>query len=358
MSYITAGARSSRSVRRHLTTGVTFASASILALGLVTVPPEVDAARTEVRAVRLVAFPLPQGPSLAGLEKFIRDQAQSFVSVNKVAGGGAVDIPDAVLKIPTAGATAPVTVDSSTDPETNPPKADATALAATTTALAIPSIPSIFAPVAAVLGILLLFGPLIVLVILACPPCAVINFFSGIVSFFGIYLPTVPLAAATTAATAEVDATIAPTLKSDLPSEGTETDKIDVPEPVKSSDKRTRADGPPSTKKVPDATETVAAEGEATEPVTAGDPEPAGNASEPTKPVVRKETPRPVVRDSLGADKETSDPSHRGNGGRSITEERADHKAARAGSSSADSSSADSASSAGGSSDGDSGGSE
>jgi hypothetical protein len=296
----TARSLSGPSVRRHLTMGVTFASASILTLGLVTVPPEVDVARTEVRAVRLAAFPLPQGASLA-LDQFIRDQAQSFVAVAKVAGGGAADIPDAVLKVPMA-ATAPVTVDSSTDPATNPQNADATALAATTTALAIPSV---FAPIAAVLGILLLFGPLIVLVILACPPCALINVLSYIPSFFGIYLPVpvLPLAAATTADVAEIDATVAPTLTSDPPLQGNETEKNDVPEPVTSIDKRTRAEDAESTDTVQDVTETVAVEGVSTAPTTVSDPVSGEDASELTKPSEPKKptTPRPVVRNSLGA---------------------------------------------------------
>ena len=101
-----------------------------------------------------------------------------------------------------------------------------------------------------------------------------------------------------------------------------------------------------ATEPVKGVTETAAAQRASAVQVTVKDTESAADASHSTKPADHPETPRPVKRDSLGADK-TSDPSHRGNGGRAAT----------AGSSS-DSSSIDSAVSGGGSSDGDSGGSE
>jgi hypothetical protein len=68
--------------------------------------------------------------------------------------------------------------------------------------------------VAPIVGPLLLFGPLIVAVILICPPCALFDVLSYIPSYFGIYLPVPALALASTAMVGET-ATDAPTLKSD-----------------------------------------------------------------------------------------------------------------------------------------------
>jgi hypothetical protein len=68
------------SVRPYLTSGVAVASAGILAAGLVTAPPEVSVARTEVRGVQLIAFALPStAPSAAVLEQFVRNQGQTVL---------------------------------------------------------------------------------------------------------------------------------------------------------------------------------------------------------------------------------------------------------------------------------------
>ena len=359
---ITVATRSWPSVRRHLTTGVTIASAGILTLGLVVVPPDSNA-RTEVRAVQLTAWTLPTAADGWGalLREFIGNQTNLLVPA-----GGNADVPAAAVDTPTPDARAQLTADSLTDPAVSPEKADAAALAATTTALPIPPIP---APLLPIIGPILLFGPIILLVILACPPCALFNFLSYIPAFFGIYLPVLPLAAAAATETVEPTATVAPTLTSDLPSQATETEKADVSATVTSDDKRAGAERGTSTEPAAgdeqtpteaakEATETDGAEQASTEQPTASDGESPVDVTEPRKPVERPETPRPVVRDSLGADKKTSDTSHRGNGGRATTEEPAGGRAATAGSSSADSSSTDSATSGGRSSESNTGGSE
>jgi hypothetical protein len=314
----TAGSRSCRSTRRRLTSSVTFASAGILALGLVTVPPDVDVARNEVHAVRLAAFPLPQAAYLGALEKFIRDRAQTVVSVTKVAVGGAANIPAAVVKTPTAGSTAPVSVDSAIGPRTDPHSLAATSLAATPAALSLP------APIAGVLGVLLLFGPLIVLVILACPPCALFNFLTFTIP--SLFIPFAPLAAVAQASTATVEVDATPQEGGPVdPAPATETEKADVSAPVTSDDKRTGiVRGTPmepakgteetATETGEDVTETVGAEQASTEQPAASDAESPIDASDPTKPVARPASPRPVVRDSLGTDKKASDPAHRGKG--------------------------------------------
>jgi predicted alpha/beta hydrolase family esterase len=91
------------SIRRHVTAGVTVASAGILALGLVVAPPDVRDARTEVRQVQLTTFALSPPALLGALEKLIRTRADTVVPVAQVAGSAA-DIPGAVVKTPTAGA--------------------------------------------------------------------------------------------------------------------------------------------------------------------------------------------------------------------------------------------------------------
>ena len=175
-------------IRTHLTTGSAVAGASILALGLVIATPDDHGARNEVRAVQLAARTLPTAAERwdASLREFIRNRIEPVA--NEVSGGRSADAPAAVVNSSTARVTTPPRMVSSTGPAVNFQKADATTLAASTTALAIPSI---FAPLEAVLGVLILFGPLIVLVVLACPPCAVINFLS-----YFLPIPTVPLVAA------------------------------------------------------------------------------------------------------------------------------------------------------------------
>ena len=76
------------SVRRHLTAGVTIASAGILAVSLVMAPPDVHGASIEVRQVQLAAFPLPSAPSSGLLEKFISNQAHTVAPVALVVPGG------------------------------------------------------------------------------------------------------------------------------------------------------------------------------------------------------------------------------------------------------------------------------
>ena len=59
---------------RHLTAGVTLASAGILALSLVAVPPDIDVARNEIRGMRVAAHALPSAAFLSAVEEFISDR--------------------------------------------------------------------------------------------------------------------------------------------------------------------------------------------------------------------------------------------------------------------------------------------
>jgi len=338
------------SVRRHLKSGVTVASAGILALGLVVVTPGFDGARTEVRAVELAARTLPTAAERwdAQLREFISNH-----TARVVADGGVADGSAAVVNTSTTDGRAQLTVESKTDPAIIGQSVEAAALVAPTAAVSIlDPILGIVTPILGLLlnpGALLLFGPIILLVVLACPPCAVFNFFTGIISSFLVDLVPVPALAAAT--TAMVEGTTMDTrltdqnVVSDVPAADTspapKSKKLDQ----SSTEGGTENEQTP-TEPVKGVTETAAAQ-RASAQATVKDTESAADASHSTKPTDHPETPRPVKRDSLGADK-TSDPSHRGNGGRAAT----------AGSSSSDSSSTDGASTGGGLSGGDSGGSE
>jgi hypothetical protein len=319
------------SVRRHLNAGVTVASAGILALGLVAAPPGVRGAGTEVRQVQLAAFVLSPPALLGALEKFISDRAQTVVPVTKVVADGAADVPAALLKTPTADETTPPTFDSAIDPAINPQKVDAAGLAATTTALSIPAplLAAIPEPILAIVGITLLFGPIILLVILACPPCALFNFVTGLIQSFLIDLTPLPAVALASTATVEAIATTDPSMTSEplLSDSAPATTKTAASADAAPASETGKADVSPtltSTDTVAstsDVTETAETEEESTEPTAASGREPAASAStpEPAKASVRPATPRPVVRDSLRAGEQLSDLPHRGNGSRSTT---------------------------------------
>jgi hypothetical protein len=100
----------------------------------------------------------------------------------------------------------------------------------------------------------------------------------------------------------------------------TESGKADVAPQVRSIDKRTHTEQVSTdvaTSKR-DVTETVEAEEESTGPTVVKTSESSASDStfETAKPAGRPDTPRPVVRDSLGAGKQSSEQSHPGNGGR------------------------------------------
>ena len=86
---VTSGCRGrgflTQSVRPHLTTCLTLASAVVLGLSLVAIPPEVSGTRTEVRSVQLAAFrPHSATPLGTALRKYVWTQANTGVSVTPV----------------------------------------------------------------------------------------------------------------------------------------------------------------------------------------------------------------------------------------------------------------------------------
>src|SRR5262245_40339288 len=87
-----------RSVRRHLSAGVTVASAGIIVIGLVAAPPDIDGARTEVGGVRLAAFALPPAaPPGAIAAQFTNGQARAAVPLTQRLGSGSADINTAAV---------------------------------------------------------------------------------------------------------------------------------------------------------------------------------------------------------------------------------------------------------------------
>jgi hypothetical protein len=322
------------------------------------VPPDVDVSRNEIRAVRVAAHTLPSAAFLGAVEKFIRNQANTVVPITQ-AGTGAADIPAAFVKTSTAGAPTSFTSDSAIDPATNTQKGEAAGLEPTAALLAEPILPAL-GPFLALLnpGVLLLFGPLIVLVVLACPPCALFNFLTFTLP--SLFIPFAPLSAAAAPLAATAELATDPALSAnegrgdDVPA--AEGGKSDVSPQVTLVDKRTpteqgtRNEAATETEQTPEEAvepapgdaEMVEAEEVSAEPaaVDTSEPEVGAPESEPTNPAVRP-TPRPVVRESLKAGKQLSEQSHPGNSGRTINRDAAKYEPTTAESASPASSTAD-----------------
>ena len=377
------GVLSCPSVRSHLTACGAVASAGILAVGLVTAPPELpelNFARTEVRAVQLATFSLsPPAPSGGLLEQFLGNQARTVVPAAPAVKGGASDFTTAVAE-------SPLTFGSASDPATDRQQVNNADLAATPTAFDLGAIlgPLINNPI---VGPVVLFGAIAFGFLVILPvEWFVQTVYGAIAGVLGLP-PVLPLPGTITA-TAEADSTAAPILTRDSVSSdpvlatlaaapadmapAAKSGKADVSPPVTSIDKRTRTEQmtstEPATENVQISTDTetpmtgvaeTAEEDEApTGPTAASAPEPSLSAStsKPAKPTLRPATPRPVVRGSLGVGEQLRDLPQRGNGGRPTTRtaDAGDRAAAAAGASSVASSPAASRSTAGKSSGGDS----
>jgi hypothetical protein len=333
-------------VRTYLASCGAVAGASILALGLVVVPPDVGV-RAEVRAVQITAIRL-QAAQFDALQNFLANHAQAIRHVSEAAGGGAADVPAAVLKTPDVGDSKPATVDPSTGPAIANQGVQAAVLAEPAAAVSIlDPILGIVSPFLALLnpGVLLLFGPIILLVVLACPPCAVFNFVTGIISSFLVDLAPVPAvaAAATTMAaeTVNTDTTMTdgPVPKEVSVTADTTNPSADAPsgpkakksdESVKESATENEQTSTETTTSPKEPTETAKADEAGPPAANAADPSDSSAGSEEAKP-----TPRPVVRRSLDAGDESSEPSHPGNGHPTAKHSASDHETSSAARSSA-----------------------
>jgi hypothetical protein len=217
---------------------------------------------------------------------------------------------------PTERVTIPLKVESAIDGVPKSQTVGADPLAATAV---IPGLFEILGPFInnPIVGPIVLFGTIIAVVILACPPCALFNFLTF--SIPSLFIPFAPLSAVAAVSTATVDAssTIAPdmsppstdsapaTMTTARPPDAVpagETRKADIALPSASTNPATKSDQM-STDATTSTTEVAGAaevEASSTEPATASAPEPSASdsTSERAKPAGRTETP-PPVRDSL-----------------------------------------------------------
>ena len=341
------------SVRSQLKTGVTVASACLLALGLIAAPPSSRGARIEAHAVQLTSSALPPSAYLGALEKFISNRVPAAVLNTSAVQGGAFDIA--------------TVVGPTTDPTTDGELVRTAALA-TPSALGPAALPS---PLA-LLGPLInnsIVGPFVLVGAIALGFVVGIFFlvpFEWLKAVLGgiLSLPAALPLPGTVAALAEVSSTAATTLSSnaevDRVSAATATaDSEDTASVVKTAKadlspkerstgiEQMSTDTMTSAKDVPETVEVENVSGETTEAKV--------NTPETTKPAKRPETPRPAARDSLDASKQQDDRPH-GKVDRSTGKTAA--AAEKSGSSSAASQSDDSSPKDGGPSGGDAGDSE
>lgn len=317
---------------------VTVASAGILVLGLLTAPPDVRGVEHEVAAVRLAAARFQAAPSRVLLDLVDRSQVRTVVPITAVVDVDRDGTP-AQVKTFAAGATNSVAVGS---PIVSAPVGQPNAAPALAATAAAPALGTILGPllnnpiIGPIIGAALLFGPVILLVVLACPPCAVFNVVTGLIRSIIIDLTPVPAIATVSTAMVEAQPAIAPTSTSDAPpsdsapvaiasagpadaartAEPGKTNfspRVGTTDPSAETEKLTTTEPTPELEQV-SADETTAAR-DVTEPA-----EVDKTATGPTAPrapkAERAETPRPVHRNSLGAgEKPRVAPQHR-NGGR------------------------------------------
>jgi hypothetical protein len=343
----TMGHASTSVTRGHrFNAGGAFVGAGILALSFVAVPPDIDVARTETRAVQRTALalspPALSPPALLGaLEKLVSNQVHAVVPVTSMAAGGAA-------KTPAAG----VTTRLAAVPAIAPAQVNPTALAATTNAI---DWSPILAPLLGIVGLPLLVGAILFGFLVAIPAEAAIqNSYDFIRSLFGLPPQELPLPGTvgalpkTAAARANTNVTAASTLRNRPglnnfagatettlgPAEGS---PVVAKSPVTAKRKAATSRTGTSTK---DVTETVKADDESTGSTAAATPKLSAGAptSGRVEPTARPATPRSGVRDSRGVGRQLREQSHPSNRG---------HSATRTGSSSAAASSAGSSSAGG-----------
>lgn len=168
---------------------VAIVDAAALALALVIALPEPSAEADAPPAGRTTAFTFSPTAVMAAL-----DVAADLVAADPMEEGGSVpSAPDtgSVQRVAAAPAAAALAV-----PGVALPTPTEVIGGLLQTLLSNPFIGPILGPI-------LLFGPIIALVVLACPPCALINFVTGIIRSFLIDLVPVSAAVAVTAAEQE-----------------------------------------------------------------------------------------------------------------------------------------------------------
>jgi hypothetical protein len=322
------------SFRARLTGTGAVASAGILVLGLLTASPDVRGAENEVAAVRLAAAARFQAaPSTVLLDLVDRGQVRAVVPITAVVDADRDGTPSSG-RASAAGVTNSVALPS-------PALADqSNAAAALTATAAAPILGALLQPllsnpiIGPIIGVTLLFGPIILLVVLACPPCAVFNVVSGLIQSIIIDLTPVPALATVSAAMVEAQPAIDPASTSGAPpsdsapvaiaiagpadaartaetGEMNSSPTVGTTDPLAETEKLTSTEPTTELEQVPadeataerDVTEPAEADNTLARPTAASAPEPAAAApsSEPADSTERAETPRPVHRNSLGA---------------------------------------------------------
>ncbi len=169
-------------------------TSGILAISLVAVPPNLGDTRTEFTSPRLIVAtsPLIRSTVDPGV-KLVVNQRQS----------GAVSAPKTPPTPPT-----PRDVLNAAALVVDEPAVASVALAATATESIAQVFWGLIGPFVAnpILGPIVLFAPIILLVVLACPPCALFNFLTFTIPSF--FIPFAPLSAVSLASTLEEEAVV------------------------------------------------------------------------------------------------------------------------------------------------------
>jgi hypothetical protein len=312
-----------RSLRLHVGAGVAIASTGILVSSLIAAPPDPRALTIEHRGVQFAAVVLPLGATLRELVA----EAGSPGTVPLVVPAPARSATEIT---PTDGTARPIS-DTTVSPATDVEDTDTASQAALDSDdNAIPD------EIMAFLGPLILFAPIILIVILACPPCALINFVTGLIESIIIELTPVPAAAALPSSgtpAAAADATTVPAPPDDpverrrpVPSKNdadpmAETDEAATDVSVTPSESPTRSE-----EEVPaqPTVEIEVPEKLSPKSETADDPE-------PVKRRVRPVTSRPAERESLEGDREIRRSARRDGTEPSTTSTDTDDHATKAG---------------------------
>jgi hypothetical protein len=313
------------SVRSHFTTGGVFASAGILALGLVAAPPHFDGARTEVRAMQLAALAFPStSPSVVGLDGFVRNRVQTLMPV--VVRGADIATSLTFLRdtLPSSFLTNAIraTGESATDPTITVQQVDNAALAIGN----LPAIPAnlpqnvrlLIENIRALIGVGVIIGFFVVLGVVGFVVAGVERVASAIKDILGGFGLQTPIASGTSTATVEPKGTVVPTMTGVPLSSNSARLTTATLKPLDAIRTTEKADVPASTR---NATETSGVDDVSTGPTAATRLEPSHSAwtSESMKPTAKLGTPRPVVRDLNAVSERVRDLLHRGVGSHSTT---------------------------------------
>lgn len=270
-----------RKFRRTLPTACAIAGAGTLVVGLVIAPPDTERSRPATTPVQLTAFVLTPATTTA-LPRTLAAVPVALDPAVLTAAAKALDattiLVDATLGAypkPTMGAPALDSVSRSTSQDVN-------TAALTTDAVDIRGL------ILSIVGPIILFAPIIAIVILACPPCAVVNFVTSIIRSILADLTPLPAVAAVSAKYEETQ----------ILSESLEVEPITTtttPEPAELPIPGGEGDGVTQTQSAAEETEVVDPQAPPTE-VDQTTPEPTHEPAPPAEtPIEVEPEPAPTV---------------------------------------------------------------